>query len=166
MLNAPLNNYRLRTEVYNDPQWCVVGDTFPVGCAYSDKNVFPELFAGNPDASNPKYNTECGIYEPHCGLDKVHLSWGHDEYMAQVCLKNGSTLPAAGIAIIRYHSFYAWHTYGAYEHLMNDKVCVCVVCSLCVCLCVVYVCVCVCVLCTCLSIACYLNEHYRSFFLL
>ena len=24
--------------LYGEPQWAVVGDTFPVGCAYSDKN--------------------------------------------------------------------------------------------------------------------------------
>lgn len=24
------------------PQWCVVGDTFPVGCAFSDRCVYPD----------------------------------------------------------------------------------------------------------------------------
>lgn len=24
------------------------------------------------------FSTEFGIYEPNCGLDKVHMSWGHD----------------------------------------------------------------------------------------
>ena len=36
--------------LYGEPQWAVVGDTFPVGCAYSDKIVFPEFFDDNPDA--------------------------------------------------------------------------------------------------------------------
>ena len=35
--------------LYGEPQWAVVGDTFPVGCAWSDKIVYPELFAANPD---------------------------------------------------------------------------------------------------------------------
>jgi inositol oxygenase len=30
--------------LYGEPQWAVVGDTFPVGCAWSDKIVFPEYF--------------------------------------------------------------------------------------------------------------------------
>src|SRR5271165_4222441 len=30
--------------LYGEPQWAVVGDTFPAGCAYSDKIVFPEYF--------------------------------------------------------------------------------------------------------------------------
>src|SRR5213596_2503550 len=34
--------------LYGEPQWAVVGDTFPVGCAYSEKVVFPEFFADNP----------------------------------------------------------------------------------------------------------------------
>ena len=36
--------------LFGEPQWAVVGDTFPVGCAFSDKVVFPELFEANPDA--------------------------------------------------------------------------------------------------------------------
>ena len=35
--------------LYGEPQWAVVGDTFPVGCAYSDKIVYPQFFAANPD---------------------------------------------------------------------------------------------------------------------
>ena len=39
--------------LYGEPQWAVVGDTFPVGCAWSDKIVFPEYFAANPDSNEP-----------------------------------------------------------------------------------------------------------------
>ena len=70
--------------LWGEPQWAVVGDTFPVGCAYSDKVVFPEFFVNNPDYQVPKYQTATGVYEPGCGLDHVHLSWGHDEYMYHV----------------------------------------------------------------------------------
>src|ERR1044072_4545359 len=34
--------------LFGEPQWAVVGDTFPVGCAFSEKVVFPEYFALNP----------------------------------------------------------------------------------------------------------------------
>ena len=47
---------------------------FPVGCAYSDKIVFPEFFADNPDTRQPMYQTRSGIYEEGCGLDSVHMS--------------------------------------------------------------------------------------------
>jgi hypothetical protein len=89
-----------------EPQWCTVGDTFPVGCAFSDKSVFPQYFDANPDRTDPRYNTELGVYEPHCGLEKVKMSWGHDEYLYQVCVRNGSTLPIEGLYMIRFHSFY------------------------------------------------------------
>ncbi|RGB27661.1 hypothetical protein C1646_644866 [Rhizophagus diaphanus] len=98
-------------------QWDVVGDTFPVGCAFSQSIIFPEFFKNNPDYNNPKYNTLYGIYEPNCGLDNVLMSYGHDEYMYQV-IKD--YLPPEAGYIIRYHSFYAQHRENAYCHLMND----------------------------------------------
>ncbi len=104
--------------LFGEPQWAVVGDTFPVGCRYSDKIVFPEFFAENPDSAIPEYQSPTGIYQPHCGLDQVHLSWGHDEYLYQVVK---DYLPAEGLAMIRYHSFYPAHHEGEYTHLMNEN---------------------------------------------
>lgn len=103
--------------LYGEPQWAVVGDTFPVGCAYSNKIVFPEYFAANPDSAVPELQTQYGIYEPSCGLDKVHMSWGHDAYMAHVAKPY---LPDEAIYMLRFHSFYAWHQQGAYQHLMSE----------------------------------------------
>jgi inositol oxygenase len=104
--------------LYGEPQWGVVGDTFPVGCAWSDQVVFPEYFAANPDRNVPEYQTKYGIYEPNCGLENVHLSFGHDGYIAEV-LKH--CLPDEALYMLRFHSFYAWHKHGAYQHLMNEK---------------------------------------------
>jgi inositol oxygenase len=103
--------------LYGEPQWAVVGDTFPVGCAYSDQIVFPEFFAANPDSKVPEYQTPNGIYEPHCGLDNVYMSWGHDEYIYHVTRKY---LPEPAQYMLRYHSFYAAHRHGAYRNLMNE----------------------------------------------
>ncbi|KAH6990302.1 inositol oxygenase [Ilyonectria destructans] len=108
-------------ELGTQGQWDVVGDTFAVGCAFSERCVYPTTFAeGNPDATNPDYNTKYGIYSPNCGLDNVMLSWGHDEYLYHV-VKDQSSLPDEALAMIRYHSFYPWHREGAYRHLMCDK---------------------------------------------
>lgn len=101
-----------------EPQWAVVGDTFPLGCAFSDKIVYPEFFAANPDSAVPELQTECGIYEHGCGLDHVTMSWGHDEYMYLVAR---DYLPEPALYMVRYHSFYAAHREGAYEHLMNER---------------------------------------------
>lgn len=102
--------------LYGEPQWAIVGDTFPVGCAFSDKIVYPELFADNPDAHNPTYQTPNGIYESGCGLDNVHLSWGHDEYLY---LATKDYLPLEAQWMLRYHSCYPIHREGAYQHLLN-----------------------------------------------
>ena len=102
--------------LFGEPQWCVVGDTFPVGCQHSDKIVYPEFFKENPDSKDPRFNTKYGVYEPNCGLDNVHMSWGHDEYIYQI-MKD--YLPEEGLAMLRYHSFYAQHRENAYAHLMN-----------------------------------------------
>ncbi|KAL3520914.1 hypothetical protein ACH5RR_019063 [Cinchona calisaya] len=103
------------------PQWAVVGDTFPLGCAFDESNVHYEFFKGNPDYKNPAYNTKLGVYTEGCGLENVVMSWGHDDYMYLVAKENKTTLPPAGLFIIRYHSFYALHKAGAYEYLMNEE---------------------------------------------
>ncbi|QHN92487.1 Inositol oxygenase [Arachis hypogaea] len=76
------------------PQWAVVGDTFPVGCAFDEANIHHKYFKENPDIKNPAYSTKDGIYTNGCGLENVMMSWGHDDYM---------------------------YLEGAYSHLMNDE---------------------------------------------
>ena len=104
--------------LWGEPQWAVVGDTFPTGCAYSQKIVFPKFFEANPDSRDPRFTTKNGVYEEGCGLDAVNLSWGHDEYIYNVCKDH---LPIEGLYMLRYHSFYTWHREGEYGHLLNDQ---------------------------------------------
>jgi inositol oxygenase len=104
--------------LFGEPQWAVVGDTFPVGCAFSDKIVFAEFFADNPDSRRPEYQSRCGVYSEGCGLDDVLMSWGHDEYLYHVVK---DLLPAEALYMIRYHSFYPAHRDGEYAHLMNAE---------------------------------------------
>ena len=103
--------------LFGEPQWAVVGDTFPVGCRWSDKIVHSQFFAHNPDRHVPEYQTDNGIYEPGCGLDHVHMSWGHDEYVYHVVK---DLLPVEALYMLRYHSFYPWHKEGEYDHLTNE----------------------------------------------
>jgi inositol oxygenase len=104
--------------LYGEPQWGVVGDTFPVGCAWSPDIVFPEYFAENPDRNRPELQTKYGIYEPNCGLENVHMSFGHDGYIAEVMKPY---LRDESLYMLRFHSFYPWHRHGAYDYLANDK---------------------------------------------
>jgi inositol oxygenase len=101
-------------------QWAIVGDTFPVGCQHSDKIVFHEYFAENPDSKNEVYSSENGIYEAGCGLMNLQMSFGHDEYLYQVLKHNNSKIPIEGLYVLRFHSFYAWHRGGAYQNLTNS----------------------------------------------
>lgn len=104
--------------LWGEPQWAVVGDTFPTGCQFSNKIVFPQFFADNPDSQNPRFQSTLGIYEPGCGLDKVQLSWGHDEYIYHV-MKD--YLPDEALYMLRYHSFYPWHRENEYVELTNNQ---------------------------------------------
>ena len=103
--------------LFGEPQWAVVGDTFPVGCAFSDKIVYPEYFKNSPDFDDERYNRKYGVYSANCGLDNVHLSWGHDEYIYQIAK---DYLPESGLYMLRYHSFYSQHREHAYDHLMSE----------------------------------------------
>jgi inositol oxygenase len=107
-------------------QWAIVGDTFPVGCRFSDQNVFSDYFSLNADTNVPIYSTELGIYQANCGFMNVHMSYGHDEFLYQVLLNHYNKnsfevqLPIQALYTIRFHSFYAWHKNGAYSYLAND----------------------------------------------
>ncbi len=103
-------------------QWGTVGDVFVVGCALPDTCVYSEFNELNSDMKDVRYNSEMGIYEAGCGLDKLTLAWGHDEYLFQVLRKHANnTLPEEAMIMIRYHSFYPWHSGGSYTKLLHEK---------------------------------------------
>jgi len=70
---------------FGEPDWAVVGDTFVVGC--------------------PK---------KECGIKNLELTFGHDQYFYNILKlnKNGHYFPEKYWDIIRFHSFYDWHTFG------------------------------------------------------
>lgn len=104
-----------------DQQWGLVGDIFVVGAALPDTLVYPEFNDLNPDMHDPRYNTATGIYPENCGIDQLELAWGHDEYLYQVlCNHSGNKLPREGMVMIRYHSFYPWHTGNSYSQLTGE----------------------------------------------
>jgi len=107
---------------YGQPQWSTVGDIYPVGCKPEPSVVYvDDTFDECPDQKDARYNTKFGMYKEHCGLENVQMSWGHDEYLYQVLIHNNTTLPQEALYMIRYHSFYPWHTGGDYTHLTTEK---------------------------------------------
>jgi inositol oxygenase len=107
--------------LFGEPQWAVVGDSYPVGCAFSSRIVYPEFLEANPDRLDPRLSSPLGVYEAGCGLANVHLSWGHDEYLYHVVTQAGCSLPEPALSMIRYHSFYPWHREEEYGHLLDDR---------------------------------------------
>ena len=110
--------------LWGEPQWSTVGDTYPVGCMPDNTIVFGvESFKDNPDMLNEKYTSKLGIYEENCGLDKLFMTWGHDEYLYRVLTskKNTCKIPEEGLYMIRFHSFYPWHMDGAYDYFCSNK---------------------------------------------
>jgi inositol oxygenase len=107
---------------FGEPNWSVVGDTFPVGCKYQKSIIYYNSLKKNPDYHNSKYNSKYGIYSKNCGIQNIKLSFGHDEYLYLI-LKNNTNhnLSEKYINIIRFHSFYPWHTGKDYHYFMNDK---------------------------------------------
>ena len=89
-----------------------------MGCPFSGKIVYAEFFAENADPKRAEFQRPFGIYTENCGLDKVVMSWGHDEHMYQVCKPY---LPIEALYIIRYHSFYSAHQDGEYTYLFDDR---------------------------------------------
>ena len=107
--------------LYSLPQWAVVGDTFPIGCAFSDKIIYNEFFTQNSDTYHELYGTKLGIYKEGIGFENMIFSWGHDEYLYQVLKANYCKLPEEALYIIRFHSFYPWHENSAYDNFADEK---------------------------------------------
>lgn len=104
-----------------DEQWGLVGDVFIVGCQLPDTCVYPEFNELNPDMQNPHYNTTLGIYDENCGIDNTLVAWGHDEYLYQVLSNHAANkIPLEGMIMVRYHSFYPWHTGESYTEITNE----------------------------------------------
>lgn len=104
---------------FGEENWSVVGDTYVAGCEYPKSIVYYDTLKGSPDFD--KY-TKNGIYKIGCGLDNLYITFGHDEYLYQVLKGNDNhKISQKYLDIIRYHSFYPWHTGGDYYQFMNEK---------------------------------------------
>jgi inositol oxygenase len=95
------------------PQWQVVGDTFPINAPFADSNIFygEGFYQANQDIFNQTNTAKTfGAYQKHCGFNNVMMSFGHDEYMFLILNNTIHHLPPHALYVIRFHSFYPWHT--------------------------------------------------------
>lgn len=103
-------------------QFFIVGDIFVVGCVLDDSIVFGcESFKDNLDMYDEKLNMRLGIYEENCGLDKVLMLWGYDEYMYWVLMNYFYSLLDEVFYIICFYLFYFWYISDVYFYLCNNK---------------------------------------------
>lgn len=104
---------------YGEPNYSVVGDTYVVGCKFPETIVYPKTLILNKDYH--KYDDN-GIYKEKCGLENLNITYGHDEYLYQVLKQNKNhKITERYMNMIRYHSFYPWHTGGSYHQFMKDS---------------------------------------------
>lgn len=103
---------------FGEKNWCVVGDTYVLGCEFPKSIIYYDCLKKNMDFN--KYD-KYGIYEKGCGLDKLYISYGHDEYLYQVLKKNKEKhcISEKYMNVIRYHSFYPWHSKNEYRDFMK-----------------------------------------------
>jgi inositol oxygenase len=104
-------------------QWGLSGDTWAVGCALPASVVSGSSHVHNPDASDPRYTSESGVYAPGCGVQSLLFAWGRGEYLYQVLRRHREEMRAAGrapllpdaaLAAVRLHPACPWHEGGAY----------------------------------------------------
>ena len=78
----------------NFPEWFSVGDIYPLGCQFQSSNIYfnKDFYKLSPDFNN------------------IEMTFSHDFYLANILSKSNTNLPNEAIYIIRFHSFYSWHT--------------------------------------------------------
>jgi len=104
---------------FGEPSWAVVGDTYALGCEFPKSIVYYDTLTESPEYNRYGKN---GIYTEGCGLDNLIISYGHDEYLYTVLKGNKNhNISPRYMDVIRYHSFYPWHTKGEYRQFMNEK---------------------------------------------
>ena len=100
---------------FGEKSWGIVGDTYVLGCEIPENVVFRKF------SKNHGYDDIYGIYKKGCGIKNLKLSFGHDEYMYMVLKGNEDKhkFREMYMDIIRFHSFYPWHTYDEYSYFME-----------------------------------------------
>ena len=91
-----------------------------IGCASPDGVAFGEFRCLSADEQDERFNSVLGMYDAHCGLEAVFLTWTGNEYMYHMLRHNGADIPHEGLLILRLFTLYDWHKNGAYGILANE----------------------------------------------
>ena len=107
-----------RTTVIDSQEfdWTLSSTAAVVGCANPLSAKFPEYQTLNSDLNNEQYNTNLGIYEEHCGLKNVLLTWSGSEYLYFMLKHNSVGIPEEGLAMLRFLPLKDWYKSSGVEH--------------------------------------------------
>jgi inositol oxygenase len=111
---------RTAAESEDDYDWTITCRSRIVGAAAPARASFSEFRSFNADERDERYSTPQGMYYPHCGLEKVWMTWTGPEYMYHMLKHNNALIPEEGLAMLRYFSLGDWHEHKEYAHLTND----------------------------------------------
>ena len=101
---------------FGEPSWAVVGDTYVLGWKFPKSIVYYEDLNNSPDLTNTN------LYNVGCGISNLCISFGHDEYLYLVLKGNTNhKISDKYLNVIRFHSFYPWHSKGEYQELMTKE---------------------------------------------
>jgi inositol oxygenase len=87
------------------PEWSVTGESYPLGCAFSDHIRGAQFLCACPDRRCRAYSRPLGIYQRGCGLDQVAFTWSGPEYLSLVLQQHGVHLPFDARFLLRYQNF-------------------------------------------------------------
>jgi Myo-inositol oxygenase len=104
------------------PEWTVTGESYPLGCAFSDRIRGAQFLCACPDRRCRAYSSPLGIYSRSCGLDQVAFTWSGPEFVSLVLQQPGVCLPFEALFVLRYQNFdCAIADDGAYAGLMTQR---------------------------------------------
>jgi len=116
---VPIVDMKTKIEAENDFDWTIITRSRVVGCGAPTCSPFSEFRSLNKDERSNEYSSPQGMYDLHCGLENVLMTWTGPEYMHFLLRHNQVAIPEEGLAMLRYFTLGDWHTYNEYEHLEN-----------------------------------------------
>lgn len=121
-LGSVANCIDIKTAIESEDEydWTVSFKSRVVGCASSVDSSFAEFSYLNVDRNDERYKGAAGMYNLHCGLENVHLTWSGPEYLYHMLRHNDIDLPDEGFAVLRLFPLYDWHAKKLYDCLTND----------------------------------------------
>ena len=104
--------------LFGEPQWAVVGDTFPVGCRWSPKIVHRAVLRPQPRQGRRRATRPRTASTSRAAASTTSTCRGATTSTSTT--RSRTTCRMEALYMLRYHSFYPWHKENEYDHLTNE----------------------------------------------